>query len=180
MKEQTIQSSILTNINTSSLDLALTSLVSMRDDLEQRSSELDTAMKKMKKENFEIYKRHQNVSAQILCITQKKEALISISSERRCSEIQNLPLPVENGVKSMDLPSDPNKCISFATKSAMETFLEQQIVELELELECPVCLEVASTAPIYKCTDDHIICRCPFQYDISPSNNCKMLNVKHK
>ena len=41
----------------------------------------------------------------------------------------------------------------------LENFLEGQILELEEELECPVCLEVATTLPIYKCLDDHLLCR---------------------
>ena len=40
-----------------------------------------------------------------------------------------------------------------------ETFLEHDIKELEEELECPVCLEVAKMAPIYKCQEDHLVCR---------------------
>ena len=35
-------------------------------------------------------------------------------------------------------------------------FLKVEIKDLEEELECPVCLEVA---PIYKCSEDHLICR---------------------
>ena len=38
-------------------------------------------------------------------------------------------------------------------------FLKVEIKDLEEELECPVCLEVAAEAPIYKCSDDHLICR---------------------
>ena len=41
----------------------------------------------------------------------------------------------------------------------LENFLEGQILELEGELKCPVCLEVAKTLPIYKCMDDHLLCR---------------------
>ena len=41
----------------------------------------------------------------------------------------------------------------------LETFLEHEIKELEEELECPVCLEVAKIAPIYKCQEDHLVCR---------------------
>ena len=38
-------------------------------------------------------------------------------------------------------------------------FLKVEIKDLEEKLECPVCLEVAAEAPIYKCSDDHLICR---------------------
>jgi len=43
-------------------------------------------------------------------------------------------------------------------KPAMVEFLERQVAVLEEELECPVCLEVLTTSPIYKCADDHLIC----------------------
>jgi len=43
-------------------------------------------------------------------------------------------------------------------KPAMVEFLERQVAALEEELECPVCLEVLTTSPIYKCADDHLIC----------------------
>ena len=38
-------------------------------------------------------------------------------------------------------------------------FIKVEIKDLEEELECPACLEVAAGAPIYKCSDDHLICR---------------------
>ena len=37
-------------------------------------------------------------------------------------------------------------------------FMERQIEAVEKELECPICLEVASQAPIFKCEEDHLIC----------------------
>ena len=43
-------------------------------------------------------------------------------------------------------------------KMNLVEFMERQILDLEEELECPVCLEVATTAPIYKCPEDHLIC----------------------
>ena len=38
-------------------------------------------------------------------------------------------------------------------------FIDEQIEELEVELKCPVCFEVARTTPIFKCPDDHLVCR---------------------
>ena len=43
--------------------------------------------------------------------------------------------------------------------SDLEVFMDRQILELESELKCPVCFEVARTVPIFKCSDDHLICR---------------------
>ena len=46
------------------------------------------------------------------------------------------------------------------TKTSPELlrFIEKQIEDVEKELECPVCLETASQAPIFKCEEDHLIC----------------------
>ena len=41
----------------------------------------------------------------------------------------------------------------------MIAILEKQIKEMEEELECPVCFEVSKAAPIFKCSDDHLICK---------------------
>ena len=62
-------------------------------------------------------------------------------------------------------------------------FLERQIQDLEDELECPVCLEIASEAPIFKCEEDHLICskcrekfvRCPVCRVKYPRGTCKRL-----
>ena len=43
--------------------------------------------------------------------------------------------------------------------SDLENFMARQIEELRSELECPVCLEVATKAPIFKCSEDHLVCR---------------------
>ena len=37
-------------------------------------------------------------------------------------------------------------------------FMESQIQDLEKDLECPVCFEIACQAPIFKCDQDHLIC----------------------
>ena len=40
-----------------------------------------------------------------------------------------------------------------------EEFLERQVKELETDLCCPVCFNISKAAPIYKCTDDHLVCK---------------------
>ena len=44
-------------------------------------------------------------------------------------------------------------------ESKLCRFLDKEIKELVEKLQCPVCLEVISTAPIYKCSNEHLICR---------------------
>ena len=84
-------------------------------------------------------------------ITQKNNAnALTIESEQKIALIQEQLVTVrkdlhvaEGGVKVSEL----------------EGFMDRQILELESELKCPVCFEVAKTSPIYKCSDDHLICR---------------------
>ena len=56
--------------------------------------------------------------------------------------------------------SEPAEAVEVMTKANPELlqFMERQIEAVEKELECPICLEVASQAPIYKCEEDHLIC----------------------
>ena len=62
----------------------------------------------------------------------------------------------EEGLRQSD--GTENKMRIKENRSLAE-FMERQILELEEELECLVCLEVATVAPIYKCPDDHLLCR---------------------
>jgi len=54
--------------------------------------------------------------------------------------------------KNNELLKDNNE-----TKLAMKEFLMESVVEKETLLECPVCYQTASP-PIYKCTNEHLIC----------------------
>merc|ERR1712129_430158 len=56
------------------------------------------------------------------------------------------------------LPKPGQESSSVTVDRRLEEFMERQVVALEEELECPVCLEVLTTSPIYKCADDHLIC----------------------
>merc|ERR1719369_1335240 len=47
------------------------------------------------------------------------------------------------------LSNEPNK--------ELIEFIDNQIIEKEKELECPVCLEVACS-PIFMCSEQHLIC----------------------
>ena len=56
----------------------------------------------------------------------------------------------------------------WSDNSNLVKFMERQIKELEEELECPVCMEIATTAPIYKCPEDHLICRLLIAHELNP------------
>lgn len=50
------------------------------------------------------------------------------------------------------------KVVQEANKNLL-ALVEGQISDMEDELECPVCFEVSDTAPIFKCSEDHLMCR---------------------
>merc|ERR1712210_448415 len=54
-------------------------------------------------------------------------------------------------------PIQPEAVTSRASPQLLN-FIERQIKEVERELECPVCFEIASQAPIFRCEEDHLIC----------------------
>jgi len=62
----------------------------------------------------------------------------------------------ENKVSIQNLPHDNNNLSCEPNKELLE-FIENQIIEKEKELECPVCLEIACS-PIFMCYEQHLIC----------------------
>ena len=66
---------------------------------------------------------------------------------------------IQNEIKTAEMGNSEGGQKKKRGNRELEIFLEDQILELESELECPVCLEVATTSPIYKCMDDHLLCR---------------------
>ena len=74
-------------------------------------------------------------------------------------EVEGLDWLQGQGLKQPD-SGDNKKRIKEPKNLSLVEFMERQILDLEEELECPVCLEVATAAPIYKCPDDHLLCRC--------------------
>ena len=74
-------------------------------------------------------------------------------------EVKGLDWLQGQGLKQPDR-GDNKKRIKEPKNLSLVEFMERQILDLEEELECPVCLEVATAAPIYKCPDDHLLCRC--------------------
>ena len=69
-------------------------------------------------------------------------------------ELEKVQDKLRNVRKELDLAEGRSQ-----VSNDLEKFMARQIAELEEELLCPVCLEVTTKAPIYKCSDDHLICR---------------------
>ena len=73
---------------------------------------------------------------------------------RQTEELEKVQDKLKNVRKELDLAEGRSQ-----VSNDLEKFMARQIAELEEELVCPVCLEVTTKAPIYKCADDHLICR---------------------
>ena len=69
---------------------------------------------------------------------------------------QNLETRLQESKKLIQNLPDDDKLIYEPNKELLE-FIDNQIVEKEKELECPVCLEVAFS-PIFMCSEQHLIC----------------------
>ena len=67
------------------------------------------------------------------------------------TRVQEIKVSIQNHPHDDKLSCEPNK--------ELLEFIENQIVEKEKELECPVCLEIACS-PIFMCSgyEQHLIC----------------------
>ena len=84
---------------------------------------------------------------------ESKEAS-TLAIKHQTEELENVQEKIRNVRKELDLAEGRPQA-----NNDLEKFMTRQIEELEEELVCPVCLEVTTKAPIYKCSDDHLICR---------------------
>ena len=113
-------------------------LAALIDQMVKFDAEFDKQIDEAKEERKEAIIQRSNANA-LTALTQKEIALIQEQLETVRKDLHL----AEGGGKVGEL----------------EGFMDRQILELESELKCPVCFEVARTSPIYKCSDDHLICR---------------------
>ena len=99
----------------------------------------------------ELQQENEKLRADVEEMKAKEVALESENKKLREKDQQLVEEAADGGKKMRKVKEGNNEIL-------ME-FMERQILELEEELECPVCLEVAATSPIYKCPDDHLLCR---------------------
>ena len=76
------------------------------------------------------------------------------------TEIDSLQQRIQTENPEKSSPEQPAPPPDAATRESPPflRFLERQIEDVEIELECPVCFEIASEAPIFRCEEDHLIC----------------------
>ena len=120
------------------IESALNDLLQRKSKVAENQKAVETRFATIKKEETIL---KQNVAAQVH------------ESEAKIALIQGDIKIAELSLEKVDSKKDRGG------NRELENFLEAQILELEGELECPVCLEVAATSPIYKCPDEHLLCR---------------------
>ena len=121
------------------VDAAIESLIARKKCIAEKQDRMEKEAEKMSKRIEEL-----EDSADLL-VKQQTENLEKVQAD------------LEKARKELDLVEGRK-----AMNSNLEKFLAREIEDLRGELECPVCMEVATKAPIYKCDDDHLICRYLF------------------
>ena len=120
--------------------------------MKENADKLGALIKQKEKEKVEFEK---------LINKEKEEMNITISHKKildtRSRDSEQKITQVQEQLKSVR--EDLRLAEGGEKVGELEGFMDQQILELESELKCPVCFEVAKSAPIYKCSDDHLICR---------------------
>ena len=109
----------------------------------------DKEMKRLEKKKMKLELFQQSFTTETNSRLQKLQAEID--------SLQQGTVPGNPERSSPEHPAPPPDAATRASPSFLR-FLERQIEDVERELECPVCFEIASEAPIFKCEEDHLIC----------------------
>ena len=124
---------------------------------------LKKKMENLEKEKFELEEKRKNAKEQAeraeerKCKAIEERKNVKTTLDTRARESQQKIAQVREQLKTVR--KDLRSLEGGERVGDLEGFMDQQILELESELKCPVCFEVARTGLIYKCSDDHLICR---------------------
>jgi len=136
------------------------------DKLDDELSELETKLAKLKLKRTKLILESKKDDKKIRKFEEEKHKLekdigkeLEISKEKGSiikDEIQDLKTRLQETKKFIKNLPDNDKLIYEPNKELLE-FIDNEIIEKEKELECPVCLEVACS-PIFMCSEQHLIC----------------------
>ena len=127
--------------------------------------DLATEMESLNNEKRETVQECDAADENIKKIEKKKKKLenfLQSYSTEANTNIAKLQREIDSLQRLLNAPDNEtsNEPVEVMTKANPELlqFMERQIDAVEKELECPICLEIASQAPIFKCEEDHLIC----------------------
>ena len=127
--------------------------------LEEKMKEIESELNALLQRKSSIAENQKSLQAKVAAIEKEQTILKqNVAAEVHASEAKIALIQGDIAIAKSSLEKADCKKEK-GSNMELEKFLEGQILELEEELECPVCLEVAATSPIYKCPDDHLLCR---------------------
>ena len=125
--------------------------------LQEESRDIEDAIKSLVERKRCIQQKQEEAEKEVQELEKTRDKLEESSAALIKQQKENL-FKVQENLKNVRQELDlaegrPSK------NTDLENFIGRQIEELRLELECPVCLEVTTKAPIFKCSEDHLVCR---------------------
>ena len=127
--------------------------------LENEMKEIESALQALFQRKLSVVEKQKAVETKVTSI-EKEQTILKENVAAQVDKLETKIVLIQNEMRTAkkSLEKAEGKKENVGNRE-LEIFLEGQILELEGELECPVCLEVATTSPIYKCIDDHLLCR---------------------
>ena len=145
------------NARSSALERKIKDALEKKNHLRAKVEDITSAIERLLEEKRCIEKEQEEVEKNVEEMNKKLEESKEASTlaiKHQTEELENVQEKIRNIRRELDLAEGRPQ-----VNNDLEKFMTRQIEELEEELVCPVCLEVATKAPIYKCSDDHLICR---------------------
>jgi len=145
------------NAKSSAIESKIKVALERRGHLRAKVDDVDSEIERLLGEKRSVEKEQEEVEKEVAEMEKKKEVskeAFALDIKQQREELEQVQEELENVRKELDLAEGRPQ-----GNNDLEKFMVRQIEELEEELVCPVCLEVTTTAPIYKCSDDHLICR---------------------
>ena len=141
----------------SALESKIKLALEKKDHLGANLEDIGSAMQRLLEEKRGVEKEQEEVEKEVAVMEKKKEVSKKASVlaiKHQTEKLEKVQKELGNIRKELDLAEG-----RVEVNNDLEKFMTRQIKDLEEELVCPVCLEVTTKAPIYKCSDDHLICR---------------------
>ena len=145
------------NATSSALGGKIKVVLEKKGHLRAKVEDIESAIERLLEEKRSVEKEQEEVEKEVAELEKKKVASKEASSfaiKNQTEELEKVQKELKNVRKELDLAEGRPQ-----VSNDLEKFMARQIEELEEELVCPVCVEVTTKAPIYKCLDDHLICR---------------------